>query len=213
MKPGVYTRPARPMRITVKSRPGFANVEIARVPEIIAVDSATECHVTPPDVAARMVRYLGEVGDYLTLEPSAGTGNLSRALIESGHSRYELVQVERHIKLAAQLHRFGTVINRCFLEYSVEVRGKVEFPRVIMNPPFREVRKHIAAARDLMGPHGHGEAPTLVALVPITFQTDGMETLEHLPDDTFDTAKVRTKIIRISLRPASDGIRATAVVF
>jgi hypothetical protein len=78
MKPGVYTRPARPMRITVKSRPGFANVEIARVPEIIAVDSATECHVTPPDVAARMVRYLGEVGDYLTLEPSAGTGNLAR---------------------------------------------------------------------------------------------------------------------------------------
>lgn len=201
MKPGVYTRPARPMRITVKLRPGFANVEIARVPEIIAVDSATECHVTPPDVAARMVRYLGEVGDYLTLEPSAGTGNLSRALIESGHSRYELVQVERHIKLAAQLHRFGTVINRCFLEYSVEVRGKVEFPRVIMNPPFREVRKHIAAARDLMGPHGHGEAPTLVALVPITFQTDGMETLEHLPDDTFDTAKVRTKIIRIRSDP------------
>jgi hypothetical protein len=70
-----------------------------------------------------------------------------------------------------------------------------------MNPPFREVRKHIAAARDLMGPHGHGEAPTLVALVPITFQTDGMETLEHLPDDTFDTAKVRTKIIRIRSDP------------
>ncbi|MCY1170787.1 hypothetical protein D9M73_108770 [compost metagenome] len=148
-----------------------------------------------------MVRYLGDVGDYLTLEPSAGTGNLSRALIESGHSRYELVQVERHTKLAGQLHRFGTVINRCFLEYAFEVRGKVQFPRVIMNPPFREVRKHIAAARDLMGAHGHSEAPTLVALVPITFQTDDMETLEHLPDDTFATAKVLTKIVRIRCDP------------
>jgi len=201
MKPGVYTRPAKPMRLAVKSRGDFAKVEIASASAIIAVDKFTECHVTPMDVAARMVRYLGEVGDYLTLEPSAGTGNLSRALIESGHSRYELVQVERHIGLSSQLHRFGTVIRRCFLEYSAEVRGKVEFPRVIMNPPFSAAREHIAAARDLMGPNGHSEAPTLVALVPITFQTDGMETLEHLPDDTFATAKVRTKIIRIRFDP------------
>lgn len=199
MKPGAYTRPARPLRLTVRSRHNFAKAEIAPASDILAVGKSTECHVTPPDVAARMVRYLGEVGDYLTLEPSAGTGNLSRALIESGHSRYELVQVERHVALSAQLHRFGTVINRCFLEYAAEVRGKVEFPRVIMNPPFSEADKHVAAARDLMGRHGHSEAPTLVALVPITFQAEGMETLEELPAGTFPTGRVRTKIIRIRL--------------
>ncbi|WP_176342156.1 MULTISPECIES: methyltransferase type 11 [Sphingomonadaceae] len=199
MKSSVYTRPAKPLYLAVRSRRNFAKAEIAPASDILAVDKSTECHVTPPDVAARMVRYLGAVGDYLTLEPSAGTGNLSRALIESGHSRYELVQVERHIALSAQLHRFGTIINRCFLEYAAEVRGKVEFPRVIMNPPFSDADKHVAAARDLLGPNGHGEAPTLVALVPVTFRADGMETLEELPIDTFSAARVRTKIIRIRL--------------
>ncbi|MDF0490425.1 hypothetical protein PX554_20045 [Sphingomonas sp. H39-1-10] len=200
MKRSVYTRPAKPLRIAAKARSDFDKVDIPSAPEIVAVDKATECHVTPPEVAARMVRYLGPVGDYLTLEPSAGTGNLSRALLESGHSRCELVQVERHIGVASQLRRFGTVINRCFLDYSAEVRGKVEFPRVLMNPPFSHARQHIAAALDLMGPHGHVEAPTLVALVPDSFEAEGMEVLEHLPHDTFATAKVRTKIIRIRLQ-------------
>lgn len=196
MNPAVYKRPDKPLRLSVKRRDDFAPVAVAPAPEIVAVDRATECHVTPPDVAARMVEYLGRRGDYLTLEPSAGTGNLSRALLDSGHSRYELCQIERHIKLAAGLHKYGPVINRCFLEYAEEARGKVEFPRIIMNPPFSDVRKHIAAARSLMGHHGHEEAPTLVALVPITFEADAMETLERLPDDTFATAKVRTKIVR-----------------
>lgn len=207
MKPSVYTRPAKPLQITVKSRPDFAEVESTSEPEVVMVDKGTECHVTPPDVAARMVHYLGDVGDYLTLEPSAGTGRLSRALIERGHSRYELVQVERDVTLSGQLHQFGTVITRCFLDYSAEVRGNVQFPRIIMNPPFRQAHKHVAAARSLMGSNGHSEPPTLVALVPVTFQADRMETLEYLPDDTFALAKVRTKIVRIR-----HDIRSRAIV-
>ncbi|EQA97259.1 SAM-dependent methyltransferase [Sphingobium sp. HDIP04] len=197
MKPSVYKRPAKPLYMTVTRRRDFEALPKAEPVEIVAVDRATECHVTPPEVAARMVAYLGAPGDKLTLEPSAGTGNLSRALLESGHSRYELVQVERHIKLSGMLHPFGSVINRCFLEYAAEARGKVEFPRVIMNPPFSEVRKHVAAALSLMGRNGHDCAPRLVALVPITFQHPDAEELETLPDDTFATAKVRTKVIRI----------------
>lgn len=197
MKPSVYRRPAKPLYAPVTRRRDFETLPKAEAVEVVAVDRATECHVTPPDVAARMVRYLGAPGDKLTLEPSAGTGNLSRALIESGHSRYELVQVERHIRLAGMLHQFGSVINRCFLEYAEEVRGKVEFPRVIMNPPFSDVRKHIAAALSLMGSGGHECAPRVVALVPLTFQHPDAEELEQLPDDTFANAKVRTKIIRI----------------
>jgi hypothetical protein len=196
MKPSVYTRPGKPMFTPVKRRRDFAPLAKAEPVEVVAVDKFTECHVTPPDVAARMVEYLGPVGDFLTLEPSAGTGNLSRALLASGHSRFELVQVERHIRLSGGLHSFGTVINRCFLEYAAEVRGRVEFPRVIMNPPFRDVRKHVAAAISLMGRGGHGEPATLVALVPITFDRPDCETLETLPPDTFATAKVYTKIIR-----------------
>lgn len=197
MKPSVYRRPAKPLYAPVTRRRDFEALPKAEPVEVVAVDRATECHVTPPDVAARMVRHLGAPGDKLTLEPSAGTGNLSRALIEAGHSRNELVQVERHIKLAGTLHQFGSVINRCFLEYAEEARGKVEFPRVIMNPPFSEVRTHITAALSLMGRGGHDCAPRLVALAPITFQHPDAEELETLPDDTFATAKVRTKIIRI----------------
>lgn len=204
MKASVYKRPAKPLRIEVRKRRDFDKVEIAATPEIVAVDKFTECHVTPPDVAARMVSYLGPQGDYSTLEPSAGTGNLSRALLASGHSSLELTQVERHNGLAGGLHKFGAVINRCFLEYAKEVAGKVQFPRVIMNPPFSDVRKHVAAAISLMGRSGHDEGPRLVALVPITFDWPGMETLETLPDDTFSTAKVRTKIVRI--HPPSMGI-------
>ncbi len=199
MKASVYTRPAKPLRIQVRRREDFAPLPAAApLPEIVAVDRFTECHVTPPEVAARMVRYLGEQGDFLTLEPSAGTGNLSRALIEAGQSPRELVQVERHHRLARTLRQFGTVLQRCFLEYAAEVRGKVAFPRIIMNPPFSEVRKHVAAARQLMGRGGH-DCATLVALVPVTFQAEGMETLETLGDDTFATAKVRTKIVRFTL--------------
>lgn len=199
MNRAAYTRPAKPLCLAVRRREDFAAVDAKPAPEIVAVDRYTECHVTPPDVAARMVRYLDPAGDYLTLEPSAGTGNLSRALIESGHSSCELVQVERHHKLAAGLYKFGTVLQRCFLEYAAEVRGRVEFPRVIMNPPFSDVRKHVAAALSLMGRHGHDERPCLVALVPVTFQHPDAEELETLGPDTFATAKVHTKIIRIRL--------------
>lgn len=196
MKRAVYSRPAKPLRLNIKQRRDFDVPAIAQAPEIIAVDRATECHVTPLDVAARMVDYLGPRGDYLTLEPSAGTGNLVRALLASGHSPYELSQVERHNRMASELRALGPVINRCFLEWAAEVRGKVEFPRILMNPPFSDVRKHIAAAVSLLGRHGHSEAPTLVALVPITFERDGFEHLETLPGDTFALAKVRTKIVR-----------------
>ncbi|WP_245433119.1 methyltransferase type 11 [Mesorhizobium sp. WSM3866] len=185
------------MRIEVKRRDDFAKLAAPQIVEPVTVDKFTECHVTPSDVAARMVDYLGPQGDYLTLEPSAGTGQLSRALLAAGHSKFELVQVERHNSLASRLHSFGSVVNRCFLEWSGEVAGKVEFPRIIMNPPFSDVRKHVAAAVSLLGRHGHTEAPTLVALVPITFERGDAETLETLPADTFVTAKVHTKIIRI----------------
>ena len=196
MKPSVYTRPAKPLFVATKRREDFAPLPKPGAVEIVTDDKATECHVTPDDVAARMVRYLGPVGDYLTLEPSAGTGQLVRALLASGHSDCELTMVERHIKLASGLHQYGPVINRCFLEYADEVRGKVQFPRIIMNPPFSQVRKHIAAALSLLGKGGHDQA-TLVALVPITFNHDEAEHMETLPPDTFATAAVHTKIIRI----------------
>lgn len=188
MNPAVYTRPAKPMRLEVRRRRDFAPIEKREAPPVVAVDKATECHVTPQDVARRMVEYLGELGTGRTLEPSAGTGALSRALIEAGQPRETLLQVERHHALAALLDPYGEVMQRCFLEYAEETSDR--FARVVMNPPFRPVRQHIAAARRLLEPGG-----CLVALVPVTFETEGAETLETLGPDTFAAAKVHTKII------------------
>ncbi|WP_298966662.1 hypothetical protein [uncultured Roseibium sp.] len=66
-----------------------------------------------------------------------------------------------------------------------------------MNPPFSQVRKHIKAALSLLGRNGHDEPAVLVALVPITYEHEDAETLETLPEDTFSTCTIRTKIIRI----------------
>lgn len=192
MKSACYTMPRGIGRVTVKRRGEFAPAAFGTVPEIVAVDKFTECHVTPPDVAARMVRYADLQSDLPTLEPSAGTGNLTRALLAAGCNPERIVQVERHIRLSQGLPETGQVVNRCFLEYAAEIEGLAIFARVIMNPPFSDVRKHVAAALGLLQPGG-----VLVALVPVTFRHDAAEELETLPADTFATAKVYTKIIRI----------------
>ncbi|ERP93200.1 hypothetical protein Q669_31620 [Labrenzia sp. C1B10] len=198
MKKSVYSRPNKPMFIPVQRRDSGAIPEVRGIQEPLVIDRASECHVTPADVAARMVDYLGRPGDLNTLEPSAGTGALVSALLASGHSPNEICAVERHHKLARSVRRLGVaVFEECFLEYVERVRGRVEFPRIIMNPPFSQVRKHMKAARSLLGRNGHQGPATLVALVPITFEHENAETMEILPEDTYSTCRVRTKIVRI----------------
>jgi hypothetical protein len=189
MKPELYRMAKRPGSIPVRRRDDFAPIEAVAAPEIVTVDK-----FTAPDVAARMVDYLGDWPGRFgrVLEPSAGTGNLSRALIAAGYDPSQIVQVERHIRLSQGLHEFGCVANTCFLEYATShCPGTVLFERIIMNPPFSDVRKHVAAARGLLAPGG-----ALVALVPVTFRADDMDEIESLGPDTFATAKVWTKVIR-----------------
>ena len=197
-RPAMYTRPDKPMRIEVKKREEPAPIEARELPEVVTVDKATECHVTPEDVARRMVGYLGPVGDYFTLEPSAGTGQLVRALLASGHSPCELCAVERHVSLAAGLYRVegingAGIVDADFLEWSEKA---LPFPRIIMNPPFSKVKQHMRAAISLLNAGAH-DAATLVALVPVTWDHPDAEEMERLPDDTFPTARVYTKVLRI----------------
>lgn len=74
-RPSIYSRPAKPMFVPVQSRTDFAEIKPGSIPEPLAVDAATECHVTPDDVAARMVEYLGPQGDYLTFDRAREPGN------------------------------------------------------------------------------------------------------------------------------------------
>lgn len=199
MDASVYTRPNKPKTTPVSRRQAPAVPEFSDSAAPLAVHADTQCHVTPPDVAARMVGYLEASCDMLTLEPSAGTGNLLQALIDSGHSRGEVVAIEREASLYKALRqRFNyevTGFNDDFLAYADHTPLGV-YPRVIMNPPFNKVRQHITAAWDLLGPSGHSDA-VLVALVPVTYEHPQALTLETLGPDTFANAKVNTKIIRM----------------
>jgi len=202
VKASLYSRPDKPRRIAIKKRTGAPEMALPELSEIVAVDSATQCHVTPLDVAGRMVGYLGPVGDFLTLEPEAGTGNIMHALYASGHSVNELVAIERHHSLCNVIRQrfkgpqYLNPIQSCFLEYAEEASGKIEYPRIIMNPPFRQIKKHMKAALSLLGRGGH-DAATLVALVPVTYDHTEAETMETLGVDVFPNAKVTTKVIRI----------------
>ena len=62
--------------------------------------------------------------------------------------------------------------------------------KLLMNPPFRKHRAHITAAAGLLKLAG-----MLVAIVPSTFEADGFNAVEHLPEDTFAATAVRTKIV------------------
>lgn len=199
MKASVYTRPAKPLQIPVtRRRDDTPKPEPLPMVEPLTVDKATECHVTPADVAARMVEYLGPVGDYFTLEPSAGTGQLVRALLASGHSPCEVCAVERHIELHRGLYSIEGIsgaglVCADFLEWAERAPP---FPRIIMNPPFSKVRQHMETAIRKLSRGGH-DAATLVALVPVTWDHPEADELERLPVDTFATTRVHTKIIRI----------------
>ena len=48
MKPSVYRRPAKPLYAPVTRRRDFEALPKAEPVEVVTVDRATECHVTPP---------------------------------------------------------------------------------------------------------------------------------------------------------------------
>jgi protein-L-isoaspartate O-methyltransferase len=187
MNKSVYTRPHKPLFNAVPTRTQQLIIA-AELPAPVIVDRGTECHVTPPDVAARMAAMLGDLHGKRVLEPSAGTGNLARAVLAAGCHRDNLLMIEMHAQLAALLKPLGPTQHRDFLDFA---KTKPTFPAIIMNPPFSRVRAHIAAALGILAPRG-----ILVALVPVTFDASDYETLETLPETTFAAAKVRTKIIR-----------------
>jgi len=193
MNPSAYTRPNKPTRVHVKRRTD-KTVQPVDVPQVVAVDRATECHVTPAGVAARMVDYLELTDTSQVLEPEAGTGNLIAALLAAGCSANHIAAIEMHHDLASLIRaRFDGQVTVTQMDFLGMHSGEM-FDRVIMNPPFRGVRQHVARAVQALKAGG-----VLVALVPITFNHAHVETLETLDNTTFASAKVSTKIIRIEV--------------
>lgn len=196
MDASVYKRPEKPRQIYVtpiaERRPQVTDFTLVKIAKPLVVDGSTECHVTPADVAARMVEYIGLSNCSSLLEPQGGTGNLVHAALEGGWS--DITVIERHYTLVDFMRsRFESgklhLMHSCFLEYSAS--GERKFAAILTNPPFKKVYAHIRASISLLKRNG-----VLVALVPQSFEMDGFIEMESLPSDTFENAKVLTKIVR-----------------
>ncbi len=194
MDRSLYTRPNKPKFLPVTRRArDFAPTGGQPAPvEILAVDRATECHVTPEATGSLMVDYLGLFDGCSLLEPECGTGNLIAEVVSSGYV-VSVTGVERHHALFDSCKRRfpGASVDlnhSCFLEYAKEC--KKTFDRILTNPPFRKSREHIAASLSLLGAGG-----VMVALVPITFKHPEAEELQTLERGIFASTDVQTKLI------------------
>lgn len=191
----MYSRPDKPMFIPVKRRSHLElGVTLLKTEAIPVVDKSTECHVTPPEVCQRMVDYAEPNKTDIVIEPHFGTGNILDAMLNSDDiSSKNIIGVERHIALFGyttrrlENHELN-LFNDCFLEYAKNAKEKVDI--AILNPPFKKLLLHFEAAISLLNSGGR-----IIALVPTNFDYEGAIELEKLPDTTFLTTKVSTKII------------------
>lgn len=193
MNISAYTRPNKPKFLHVKKRLDYQLTSVDKNAVInITVDKSTECHVTPLAVAARMVEYANPVQGEDFLEPHAGTGNIVNEMINLGVKTENVTFVEKNISLFNFCKsRFDSAINgvnSCFIEYAKATENR--FDSIIMNPPFSKAKHHFESAISLLKAGG-----CLIALVPVAFEFDGITELEKLPDSTFSTTNVKTKIV------------------
>lgn len=196
MRKSVYTRPDKRKVALRPEKVAEVDLEEVAICKPIIVDRGTECHVTPPDVASRMIYYLNPSEHERVLEPSAGTGNLVQALLDAGVHDEDITTIERNYQLHEHLkdrfaHSLGGMFSYDFLEWAAAQHPTSKWDCIIMNPPFSKVKQHIEAAVSLL----RDDYSNLVALVPVTFNDDRFSTVEFLPEDTFAACKVRTKII------------------
>ena len=201
-----YTRPNKPM-ITAKPVINITTPDLTStsLPRLVEVDRATQCHVTPPPVAARMVEYLDyqpatiDTAGQTVIEPQAGTGNLINALLQAGVLSGYILGIEKHCKLVNEItnrfsddHRLLKIHQGDCLTADFDF-CMGEYDRAISNPPFENVAAHVQRVYDFLKPGG-----VAVCLVPVTYKKLDHEVLENLPGDTFASCTVYTKIIRLT---------------
>lgn len=197
MHKSIYTRPNKPKSTIAPPKVELETLTVEPRAKPLVVDKSTECHVTPKAWADLLVEYLELEPDDQVLEPSAGTGNLVQALIDAGHSDERITSIEKHYILNESLcSRFGCGLGAMYHEdflvwAETRIATGIKYEKIIMNPPFREVRKHIETAMKLVRFTGY-----LVAIVPNSFEHPSFEELDELPRDAFGACKVNTKIVR-----------------
>jgi predicted RNA methylase len=177
----------------------------------VKVVSAPQLFPTPMELANRMVEVAAPgMGDSV-LEPSAGSGNLLRALagvvpfITMKQTACDVVAVELNADLCESLKNAGLaqwVVRGDFLECTPQALGR--FDVILMNPPFANGSdiKHIEHARQFLAPGGR-----LVAIC-----ADGprqrerlveLGEYESLPAGSFANAGTQVNTAMVVIRAAS----------
>lgn len=172
---------------------------------------------TPEELADKLVKAANFKRGAMILEPSAGTGRITDAILKAGGF---LCFVERDAKMReALIERYaqnpivGVIPVDDFLLFKPESLTNGGFDAVVMNPPFKKVGlgdhlDHVMHAFSLLRPGG-----TLVAVLPrsIEFRQDkrycafrewylGLKSIvQRLPDDSFKASgtRVHTNILLI----------------
>ena len=166
---------------------GFASLK-ATLKAGVKVAVAPQLFPTPPALAARMATLAGIEHEDRVLEPSAGTGNLLRAIVDAEPTAsVHAVEINRALcdALPASLLAVGEALCQDFLTCTTEQLG--HFNRIVMNPPFADGSdvKHIKHALHFLERDGR-----LVALCAAGPRQQAelrplATTWEELPGDTF----------------------------
>jgi phospholipid N-methyltransferase len=154
---------------------------------------ADQLFVTPPELAEKMVDYADLEPGLTVLEPSIGTGNLVTAVLDKVDT--EVFGYEINLDLC-------NALRQKFPSYKLQVRQSdflaiespetevMKFPRIVMNPPFKngDDIKHIKHALTFLAPGGK-----LVALCANgPRQREQLMSIadhwEDLPEGTFKTS-------------------------
>jgi phospholipid N-methyltransferase len=155
---------------------------------------------TPPALAERMVREAGIEPGHRVLEPSAGTGNLWRAI---GRER-DVQAVEIDARLCEALSREFTTGDVClnvlqgdFLDIDPSQLGT--FDRIVMNPPFADGAdiKHIEHARRFLRPGGRLVAICAHGPRQQAAYAGKVECWKPLPEDTFKEQGTRVRTVML----------------
>jgi protein-L-isoaspartate O-methyltransferase len=122
----------------------------------VQVVAAPQLFPTPPELARRVVELAEIEPGQCVLEPSAGTGNLCRAVIDSVDT--EVLAYEINSALCSQLARtFPSYKVKAVCSDFLQVSDFMgAYPRIVMNPPFADSQDiaHVRHAYKFLAPGG-----------------------------------------------------------
>jgi protein-L-isoaspartate O-methyltransferase len=170
----------------------------------VQVVSAPQLFPTPPVLAVRMVKLAGIGWHDRVLEPSAGTGNLLRAIVDAEPAaRIHAVEINRALcdAIPSGFLQGGETLCQDFLTCTVEQLGR--FDKILMNPPFHNGADvaHIKHALHFLEKGG-----VLVALCANGPRQKAelhplATTWEELPEGTFADQGTGVRVVLLTVRP------------